>query len=710
MGHIEALNSNSAVAYGAMLSRVQVVCAYPITPQVTIVEYLASFINDGLLKAEYVEAEGEYGMVAATMGAAATGARAFTATCSQGFAYAYESITAACARRVPIVMAIVNRPINGFWPDHTDSLSGRDWPWLQFYAEHAQEALDNVIMAYKVAEDWDVHLPTMVCNDGFYTSYVMEPVDIPEQDEVDEFLPPFKPRYIRADPSTPASPGIFASPRGLPPSIYNVTLGMMAWRLGAEEALVKAKEVIKKVNYEFGKKFGRSYGNGLVEEYMTEDAEVAFVTMGSMTGPARIAVDELRNKGKKVGLIKLKSFRPFPIEDFKRLGKGLKALVVCDRNVVNTGYGGVGASYLEIKHSLWYEKERPLLFNFILGLCGVEVSPTDYIDIIDMTSKALETGIVDKEVVWYPPVELKIYDPEPIPEEKRIKPCWPGTTLCQGCAEPLIFRHIFETLGRNVVVVPQIGCGAWSSNLPGSTAVTVPFEFSWLPQGPAVCSGISRGLKALGKEEGIHVILIAGDGSYGDMGFMTASGAMERNENVLVVCFDNEAYMNTGRQRSGATPYKASTMTTPVGTVIAGKQRPKKDLPKIHFAHGIPYVATATVAFLADFKMKLKKAASIRGYRYIHVLSPCPTGWGFPTERSIEVSRLSVQSGIFPLYEIDHGKFRFTYKPKERIPVKDYLQIQSRFRHLKDEDIKEIQSMTEEYWAELEELEKTEAT
>lgn len=705
MGQVRPLNGNSAAAYGTKLSRVQVICSYPITPQTTVVEYLSEFVNNGELKAEYIEAEGEYGMMSQAIGASVTGARAFAATCSQGFAYAYEPITFAWEARTPVVMVVVNRPIGGFWPDHTDSLSARDWPWLQLYAENAQEALDNVIQAYRIGEDARVHLPVMACHDGFYMSYVMEPVDIPDQGEVDKFLPPFKPQFLPADPKNPSFSQLWGGPQKVV-GIPGLTLASMANRVAAEQALIASKTVIKQVNEEFGRRFGRRYGNGLIEEHQTADAEVLLITMGSMSGPAKLAINELRKEGKRVGLVRIRAFRPFPTEDFQRLSRKVKTIVVCDRNVVQDGSGGVGAAYLEIKHALWYQPNRPLLLNFIVGLRGVEVATQDFKYIGERALEAASKGKVEKEVEWYPTIELLPYEAKSAPPEKLQKLTYPGTTACQGCGMVLAFRHTLDTLGRNTIIIPTAGCGGWATTGPGMSGYTVPMVMSWLPGGGATATGVARGLKALGKDKGVNVVLFTGDGSFGDMGFMSGSGAAERNEDILIICYDNEAYMNTGNQRSGSTPYKSRTETTPVGTEIKGKQAPKKDLPAIMAAHQIPYVATASLAYLADFKRKLKKAASIRGCKYIHVISPCPTGWRHPTEDLIKISRLAVQSGIWPLYEIEEGKFRYTYKPKERVPVKEYMARQGRFSHMTEKDVSEVQAMVDTANTKYEDLEK----
>ena len=695
MGHIEAYAGNKAMATGVKLSRVNVIAAYPITPQTTVVEYLSEFVNNGELNAEYIESEGEHGMLQETLGAAQAGARTFTSTCAQGFMYAYEGWPTAAHARLPIVCGIVNRSSDfSIYPDHSDSMLARDWGWMQFYVENAQESIDTIIQAYRICEDKRVYLPAFVCQDGFYISYTTEPVNVPDQAEVDAFLPPFKPIYPAL---TPGKPSFAAGGRQAETP--------MAMRLAVEEAMKRARlEVIPEINEEFGKKFGRTYGNGLVDEYLMDDAEVAVVTLGSISGSAKTAADEMRKAGKKAGVIRIRAFRPFPIEDIQRLGKKVKVMTVFDRHIVNNGTGGPGPAFLEVKHALWSLEERPNVLNFIVGIAGLEVSTQDFVYAFEKSFKTADTGVVKNEIEWYPNIELHEIQEWKEPTAKDLeKIVWPGTTQCQGCGENLVIKTIAEVLGRDVTFVSQVGCGGYSGTNPGVNPICLGRARSVLPGAPGTASGITRAYKALGKK-GL-VVLLAGDGSYGDMGFMAASGAAERNEDFLVVCIDNEAYMNTGGQRSGSTSYGARTTTTPVGSVIQGKSTPKKDLPRILAAHHIPYVATATVAYMADFKKKLLKAATIKGHRFIHVSSPCPTGWRINPEDSIKFARLDVQSGKWPIFEIENGNFKFTVKPKERIPVKEGL-TQGRFRHMKDAEIDKVQKMVDDDWAVLESYEK----
>ncbi|MDI6884523.1 MAG: pyruvate synthase subunit PorB [Hadesarchaea archaeon] len=271
----------------------------------------------------------------------------------------------------------------------------------------------------------------------------------------------------------------------------------------------------------------------------------------------------------------------------------------------------------------------------------------------------------------------------------------PGHRACAGCGCVLAMRHALKALGKNVIVSMATGCMEVISTPYPETAWRVPWIHAAFENTAAVASGISRALKVLGKEE-VKSVAIAGDGGTADIGLQALSGAVERGENILYICYDNEAYENTGIQRSGSTPYKAWTTTTPIGKISRGEDRPKKDLPAIIAAHGAPYVATASVAYPLDFIRKVKKAASIKGPTYIHIHVSCTTGWRIPNDRSIEVARLAVLTGSWVLYEIEDGKLNVTFKPPKRRPVAEYLKLQGRFRHLTDEEIAEIQRMVDE--------------
>ena len=375
------LSGNEAVALGVKLARVQVVAAYPITPQTTIVEKIAEYVDRGELKARFITVESEHSAMAACVGAAAGGARAFTATSSQGLLYMSEMVFWAAGARLPIVMAVVNRAVAppwSIWCDHNDALSQRDAGWIQLWAESAQEALDMVIQAYRVAEDERVLLPAMVNLDGFLLSHAYEPVDAPEQALVDRFLPEKTPAPYWIDPSNPRSYGTIAAP-----DTY------MEFRYKVQEAMENAARVIEEVDEEWGKLTGRRYG-GLLERYRCDDAEVGLILAGSWAGDAKEAADALRRKGLRVGVIRLRATRPFPAERLAEAVEGMDAVAVVDRSL-SPGLPSVLAA--EVKAALYDRARRPFVKGFIAGLGGRDVTPLDFARIVELTLKSLKEGV-----------------------------------------------------------------------------------------------------------------------------------------------------------------------------------------------------------------------------------------------------------------------------------------------------------------------------
>ncbi|MBM3132731.1 MAG: pyruvate synthase subunit beta [Chloroflexi bacterium] len=280
-----------------------------------------------------------------------------------------------------------------------------------------------------------------------------------------------------------------------------------------------------------------------------------------------------------------------------------------------------------------------------------------------------------------------------------------GHRGCVGCGEALAVRLALKALGRDVVVANATGCiEIISSPLP-LTSWRVPWIHTLFENTAAVASGVESGLKVLMRkgripERQIHVLAIGGDGATSDIGIQALSGALERGHDFVYLCFDNEAYMNTGIQRSSATPYGASTTTAPAGKVSIGQKTQKKNMPAIAVAHGIPYVATASPSYQFDMMEKVKKAAEVKGPAYVHILSVCPTGWRSATNKSVALGRLAVQTGIFPLYEVENGKYKLNVD-RELKPVAEYLKAQGRFRHLSEEEIQKIQAKVTADYAEL---------
>jgi pyruvate ferredoxin oxidoreductase beta subunit len=285
----------------------------------------------------------------------------------------------------------------------------------------------------------------------------------------------------------------------------------------------------------------------------------------------------------------------------------------------------------------------------------------------------------------------------------------PGHRACIGCAEALAVRMVCKTLGDNVIIANATGCMEIVSSQMPFTSWTVPWIHTLFDNTAAVASGIEAGLKALTRKgvrdmSGTKVVAMGGDGATLDIGLQALSGALERGHNMLYICFDNEAYMNTGIQRSSSTPYGATTATSPAGKASIGQFTWKKNLPAIAAAHDIPYVATACPSYHRDLAMKVKKGMEVKGPAYIQILSPCPTGWRCPTDNAVEVGRAAVQCGMFPLYEVENGKYKINIVPEPLKPVVDYLKGQGRFRHLSETDINKIQQKVNQNWGKLKDL------
>lgn len=272
----------------------------------------------------------------------------------------------------------------------------------------------------------------------------------------------------------------------------------------------------------------------------------------------------------------------------------------------------------------------------------------------------------------------------------------PGHTACAGCGVAIAIRNMMKVIGENSVVYNPACCLMIFTAMYPKFGWTIPYHHVAFENSAACATGIKRAYSKLGKDD-VKVVAIAGDGGTADIGIQALSGAAERNEDIIYIMYDNEAYMNTGIQRSGCTPYGAWTTTTPVGKVKAGKKEHKKDMPMIVHAHNVPYVATASVGYMADLLKKVEKARDIKGFRYIQVFTPCPTGWRSDTAKTVELAKMAVDCGMYTLFEAEKGKIRITKKPK-MTPVRDYLMMQGRFRHLKEEDVEELQRWVNEKW------------
>jgi phenylglyoxylate dehydrogenase alpha subunit len=390
-GKVRVIDGNKAAAYGVLLCRPDVISCFPITPQSALGEALSSFVADGLLDAEIVEPEGENSALSSLIGASVAGARTFTSTSSQGLSFMYDAYLFTAGNRLPVVMAIAMREQvapHGVVAGQQDAVLVKDGGWIQLYAESCQEILDTIIMAYRLAEDPEVLLPVNVCYEGFYLSYQSQRVEIPRQDEVDRFLAPVGGGgRLRLCPENPMTFSSYT----VPGSLYT------EYRVKHCAALQRAKGKWDAIDEEFKGVFGRGYG-GQIEEYRSEDAEVLIVSMGCATGTARGVIDRERERGRSVGLLKIKMFRPFPVERLLKALRGKKAVGVIDRNVSYAWSCGHG--YLEIRSILSdIEGAPPRLLNFIAGLGGDDVTPDHVERAVEMTCAAAEGRSV-KPVTW----------------------------------------------------------------------------------------------------------------------------------------------------------------------------------------------------------------------------------------------------------------------------------------------------------------------
>lgn len=386
MGKRVGIEGSEAVALAVNAADVDVISAYPITPQTHIVETLSRYVADGELDAEFIKVESEHSALSACLGATAIGSRTFTATSSQGLALMHEMLFIASGCRLPIVMAVANRalsaPLN-IWGDHSDSMAERDAGWIQIYVENCQEAYDTILQAFKIAEDKRVLLPVMVCLDGFILSHVIEAVEILDKFEVAKFLTSFSPKYV-LDPKQPITMGAWASPE-----YY------FEFKVQQEEAMREAKKLIVEVNRQYANLFGRKYGNGLVEAVRTSDADIVFVTLGSMTGAARDAVEMLRSKGKKIGFLKIRTFRPFPADEVREALKDAQVAAVASRDISLGSFGGAALS--EVRSALYELKKKPHIIGFVLGLGGRDIKVEDFITIAEKAYGILKKDKIDRD-------------------------------------------------------------------------------------------------------------------------------------------------------------------------------------------------------------------------------------------------------------------------------------------------------------------------
>jgi len=382
-------SGNVAAAMAVKLGRVQVIAAYPITPQTPLAEKLSEYVEDGSLEAQYVAVESEHSAMAVCIGASSTGARAFTATSANGLLYMSEQLHWAAGARLPMVMCVVNRGVGApfsIWNDHQDSISQRDAGWIHIHAKDHQEIIDTVIKAYKLSER--AYIPVMVCYDGYYLSHTYMPFDVPEQSEVDAFLPAYEYRYVLG-PNKPTNLNTVTLPGGRPDIHGDFAPGYMEMRECLHVEMKKAMQAYVEIDAEFEERFGRG-GHALAEPYLCEDAEYVVVALGSMANQVKDVADRLREEGLRVGVLALAMFRPFPSEPIVSQLEGRKGLIIFEKAI---SFGSGGALCHEIEAALYRCPRRPFIRNYILGLGGRNYKSSDFYEAIRESIRCGSAGL-----------------------------------------------------------------------------------------------------------------------------------------------------------------------------------------------------------------------------------------------------------------------------------------------------------------------------
>ncbi len=393
MSNVQIMTGNSAAAWGARLCKVQVISAYPITPQTSVTETIATWVEEGTLKAEYVRVESEHSVMAVCIAASTVGARVFTSTSSHGLLYMHEQLHWAAGARLPIVICCVNRGVGAPWSifnDQQDSIAQRDTGWIQIYCRDNQEIIDTVIQAYRIAEQ--VYCPVMVCYDGFVLSHTMMPVDIPDAERVCRYLPPYKPHTILC-PEDPRNinPVIFPWQRRDAEGVLRDGYMEIRWKL--QHALEESRDVIVRACRDYAELFGRDHG-GLLWTYKTEDAEVLLAGMGSIATEATTAADLLRESGIRAGVVGIRTYRPFPREEVREAFRNIPAIVVFEKNI---SYGFQGALAGDIKAALYGTGIQPPIHNFIAGLGGRDVKAVELAEAVRSSIAAIAAGKTEQQ-------------------------------------------------------------------------------------------------------------------------------------------------------------------------------------------------------------------------------------------------------------------------------------------------------------------------
>ena len=700
---------------------------YPITPSTQIAENLDDMRAKGETDLIMVAAEGEHSAAGICYGAAVAGGRVINATSANGLLYAIEQFPVQSGTRYPMVMNVVCRTVSGplsIKGDHSDIMYLLNAGWPILFAHSVQEVYDFNIIALKWAEA--VQLPVVVAYDGFFTSHQKRRCRRFEEDRVvREFIGPKKEEYPFLDLEHPITVGSYMNE---PDLIHN--------RHQLHLAMKEAAKVLPTLFKEYGKLSGRYYGK--VEGYRHEDAQTLLLVLGSSYDTALEAVDILREKGKKVGVLTLHVLRPFPTKELVEACKGAKTILVADRQ---DSYGAIGGNLsIEVRAMLQKAGCTVHVKNLVYGLGGKDFFVEDAIKMFNWaeSEKAADSAYygVDREkskkdtekkeqaANYFAPLTrdktklgiIKVEEDnggikikggslnETVAVPKRLAP---GHGACPGCGIPVNINLLLRAIEDPVVLLFQTGCGMIVTTGYPKTSFKVPYVHNLFQNGAATLSGVAE-ICYRKQEQGeippgdIVFIMVSGDGGM-DIGMGSALGTALRGHRLLIFEYDNGGYMNTGYQLSYSTPKGARSSTSHVGKAQYGKTFFHKDMPQIMAATGIPYVATVAESNPTDFIRKAAKAAwyaKNEGTAYIKAISACPLNWNDKPATERKVIEAAVDCCYFPLYEVEKGKTTLSYDPekmRKKKPVADWLSMMGRTKHLvKDEYHEVVKEMQKE--------------
>lgn len=717
---LQFCSGNEAAAMAGRDIGFHIMGYYPITPSTEVAENLARMKADGEHEIVMIPGDGEHGAAGICFGASLGGARVLNVTSAQGLLYALEQLPVQAGTRMPMVLNIATRTVSGpldIRGDHSDLYFTLNTGWIVLCARDPQAVYDLNLAAVRIGEHPEVRLPVLVAYDGFFTSHQKRRIEVfDDPDAVARFLGRPNPPYTAIDPARPVTFGAYMNDPDLINNKVQLSLAMEA-----------ARRVIPQVFDEFAALSGRHYP--VLEAYHMSDAEVALILINSAAETAKDVADQLRAKGKKVGVLSPNVLRPFPGEQFRKALRNVRAVVVGDRA---DSYGADGGNLsLEVRAALQRNTEnRTLVISRIYGLGGKDFYGADAEELFEEALEAARLGKVSKPFAYHgatpgepgrnpspglPPLSAdevsrgmaKVFQD---PATKRLKvelePLWamtavpnriaPGHGACPGCGIFPVLHQVFRVLEGNVVVLFHTGCAMVVTTCFPTTAHRITYIHNLFQNGAATMSGLVEAYHErmrrgeLPDSPDITFLMITGDGGM-DIGIGPALGAAHRRHRMMILEIDNQAYMNTGGQLSFSTPLGHRTSTTEVGSKLSGNVFHHRDTPQIFAACHLPFVFTASEGYPEDLMRKVAKAqwyAKREGLVYGKVLAFCPLNWRTEDDAAQPVLQAAVDCCFFPLYEVEKGKTSITYDPEvlgKRVSVADWLKLMGKTRHLLEE-------------------------